>query len=68
MLDPIPGKGIHTTNNLIVDAVCIKGILELRVTVEGKMYFRKIDKQSLNWIIKRIAEAINNSNRGIDNG
>jgi len=68
MLDPIPGKGIHTTNNLIVDAVCIEGVLELRVTVEGKMYFRQIDKQSLNWIIKRIAEAINDSNRGIDNG
>ena len=68
MLDPIPGKGIHTTNNLIVDAVCIQGVLELRVTVEGKMYFRQIDKQSLNWIIKRIAEAINDSNRGIDNG
>ena len=68
MLDPIPEKGIHTTNNLIVDAVCIEGVLELRVTVEGKMYFRQIDKQSLNWIIKRIADAINNSNRGIDNG
>ena len=33
-----PEKGIHTTDNLIVDAVCVEGILELRVTVEGKMY------------------------------
>tara|TARA_R100001594_G_scaffold92559_1_gene126862 strand:+ start:279 stop:476 length:198 start_codon:yes stop_codon:yes gene_type:complete len=58
-----PEKGIHTTNNLIVDAVCVEGILELRVTVEGKMYFRQIDEQSLNWIIKRIADAINHSNK-----
>ena len=63
MSDLIPGKGIHTTDNLIVDAVCIEGILELRVTVEGKMYARQIDEQSLNWIIKRIADAINHSNK-----
>ena len=51
----------QTKNNLIVDAVCVEGILELRVTVEGKMYARQIDEQSLNWIIKRIADAINHS-------
>ena len=50
-------------NNLIVDAVWVEGILELRVTVEGKMYARQIDEQSLNWIIKRIADAINHSNK-----
>ncbi len=53
----------QTKNNLIVDAVCVEGILELRVTVEGKMYARQIDEQSLNWIIKRIADAINHSNK-----
>ena len=53
----------QTKNNLIVDAVCVEGILELRVTVEGKMYARQIDEQSLNWIIKRIADAINYSNK-----
>ena len=53
----------QTKNNLIVDAVCVEGILELRVTVEGKLYARQIDEQSLNWIIKRIADAINHSNK-----
>ena len=53
----------QTKNNLIVDAVCVEGILELRVTVEGKMYARQIDEQSLNWIIKRIADALNHSNK-----
>lgn len=53
----------QTKNNLIVDAVCVEGILELRVTVEGKMYARQIDEQSLNWIIKKIADAINHSNK-----
>ena len=53
----------QTKNNLIVDAVCVEGILELRVTVEGKMYARQIDEQSLNWIIKRIADAINHRNK-----
>ena len=51
-------KKIVTTDNLIVDCVSIGDELQLRVTLEGNMYYRYIDVQSLNWTMKRMLDAI----------
>jgi len=51
-------KKIITTDNLIVDCVSIGDELQLRVTLEGNMYYRYIDVQSLNWTMKRMLDAI----------
>lgn len=51
-------KKIITTDNLIVDCVSIDDELQLRVTLEGNMYYRYIDVQSLNWTMKRMLDAI----------
>jgi|TARA_R110000782_G_scaffold132795_2_gene224943 hypothetical protein len=51
-------KKIITTDNLIVDCVSIGEELQLRVTLEGNMYYRYIDVQSLNWTMKRMLDAI----------
>ena len=51
-------KKIITTDNLIVDCVSIGEELQVRVTLEGNMYYRYIDVQSLNWTMKRMLDAI----------
>jgi hypothetical protein len=51
-------KKIITTDNLIVDCVSIGDELQLRVTLEGNMYYRYIDVQSLNWTMKKMLDAI----------
>ena len=57
---------IYTTQNLIVDVVSIENICELRVTLEGKQYIRKIDQQSLTFIASRIFSAMGEANTWID--
>lgn len=52
-----------TLNNLIADCVCVDGEIELRVTVEGVQYYRKIDIQSASWTVKRIVDAINQADK-----